>query len=272
MGVMKPSHLAFLLTLFVAPLLTGCQVQYRQGASIPSTTASHRSNSSHRVPVAMPVSGEVKGVPTYGIPFRVPGHKTWISSFVITKSRSIFRDSDPFSEGGLAGSGQAAADSIRPHQLRAIDVRWHDAVFTDGRGGKSWSLLDRRGFIAHWWMLVDNSEGRVTTQLSIFSAVIDDTNSDGFLDNKDAAVAILTGGDGRHANMVTPRHMQLAAVRYVPEHKLISFDLREDSNEDGVFASDEPMHFYFLDQSLDTPTAKPWHKNSFQEELESRYL
>ncbi len=268
---MKSSQFAVILSLAAVPFLTGCEVHRLQSGAMPATEVQHWSNSRDRVPVAMPTTGKVEGVPTYGSPFQLPGHMTWISSLVITKNSSFFRDSDPYSEGGLAGSGMASADAALPPQFRSIEVRWHDAVFTDGRGGDSWPLLGQRGFVSHWWLMLDYTDGVPISQLSIFSAVIDDTNGDGLLDNKDAAVAILTDADGRNPHVVTPRHLQLASMRYMAKSKLIGFEMREDANKDGKFASDEPVRFYFLDQSMTSPVAKPWHADGFRENLESRY-
>ncbi|MDF1838955.1 MAG: hypothetical protein P1V35_13875 [Planctomycetota bacterium] len=268
---MKTSQFALILSLASLPFLAGCKVNHLRTGAMPSTEVQHWSNPRDRVPVAMPASGKVEGVPTYGAPFQLPGHRTWISSLVMTKANSFFRDSDPFAEGGLAGSGTASADAALPPQFRSIDVRWHDAVFTDGRGGDSWSLLGQRGFVSHWWLMLNFTDGVPVSQLSIFSAVIDDTNGDGTLDNKDAAVAILTDGNGRNPKIVTPRHLQLASMRYMAESDLIGFEMREDANTDGKFTSDEPVRFYFLDQSMDSPVAKPWHSDGFRQDLESRY-
>ncbi len=268
---MKSSQFAIVLSLITLPFLTGCEIHRMQSGAMPDTQVQHWNQSRDRVPAAMPTTGEVDGVPTYGTPFQLPGHKTWVSSLVMTKGNSIFRDSDPFSEGGLAGSGTTSANATLPPQFHSIEVRWHDAVFTDGRGGESWSLLGQRGFVSHWWLMLDVADNKATSLLSIFSAVIDDTNGDGFLDDKDAAVAIIADGNGRNPHVVTPRNLQLASMRYMAKSNLIGFELREDANKDGKFTSDEPVRFYFLDQSMDTRMAKPWHTDGFRQDLEGRY-
>lgn len=239
---------------------------------MPATTAPRWSGyGTGRIPTAMPTEGAVEGLGTYGIPFQLPGSETWISSFVITEDPWLFRDPDQFSEGGLAGSGVTQAGSSRPAEFRSIDVRWHDAVFSNGQGTESWSLLNRRGFISNWWLLLDSTEDASFARLSVFSAVIDDTNGDGFLDNMDAAVAIVTDGEGRHIEIATPEHMQLAAVHYLRDTQMLGFEVREDKDGDGKFSSDEPLHYYFRFPFADSALTKPWHTGELQADLESRY-
>ncbi len=219
----------------------------------------------------MPVEGAVEGLPVHGSPVQLPGHDTWISSFVITKESSIFRNSDPFSMGGLAGSGGSQADQSSPPQLHSIRVRWHDALFSNGRGTDSWSLLNKRGFISNWWIMAEDVDGSPISQFNVFSAVISDTNNDNFLNDKDAAVAIITDGSGRNIQVATPEHMQLVTVRYWADEKMLGFELREDKNGDGIFASDEPIHLYFRHPFEEAATTMPWHTKRFQGSLEQRY-
>ena len=269
---MKSKLMILALALSFPPLLTGCTGPYQNSNAMPTSIESYApSYWGGRVPASMPVEGEVEGLPTYGIPFQLPGSPTWISSFVITEDPGFFRDSDTFSEGGLAGSGAAQADLRRPAEFKSVEVRWHDAVFSNGEGTKSWSLLNRRGYISNWWLLLDSSRGEPTSRLSVFAAVINDTNDDGYLDNLDAAVAIITDADGRHAQVATPAHMQLTAVHYMPGPQLLGFEVREDKDGDGEFRSDEPIHYYFMDPFTDSAQTMPWHPGDFQEELESRY-
>lgn len=224
---LKPIHCA--LTLLALPLLTGCNAASRGNLAMPATTAPHYGTFwGGRIPAAMPTEGKVGGLPTYGVPHQLPGRNTWISSFVLTKDPWIFRDSDPYSEGGLAGSGISQVERAQPAQLQSVDVRWHDAVFSNGQGTESWSLLNKRGFISHWWLMIDAVDGAPLSRFSVFSAVVNDTNDDGVLNDKDAVVAILTDGNGRHAEVATPEHMQLAAVHYMPETEMLGFEVRED--------------------------------------------
>ena len=219
----------------------------------------------------MPIDGEVKGLPVHGTPVQLPGRNTWLSSFVITKDARFYRDADPFSEGGLAGSGRAQADRGRPPEFHSVQVRWHDALFSDGRGTESWSLLNKRGFISNWWLMTQYTDEGPVSQINVFSAVVSDTNSDGYLDDKDAAVAILTDGSGRGAQVATPEDMQLTAVHYVADSQMLGFEVREDENGDGVFAKDEPIHFYFRFPFEDGATTWPWHSGEFLDDLDSIY-
>ncbi|MCP5024556.1 MAG: hypothetical protein GY930_22680 [bacterium] len=149
----KSSQCAVILSLATLPFLSCCEAHRLQSGAMPATDVQHWSNSHDRVPVAIPTTGEVEGVPNYGTPFQLPGHRTWISSLVISKTSSFFRDSVAYSEGGLAGSSVASADA----------------------------------------------------------------------------------------------------------------------NKDGKFANDEPVHSYFLDQSMNSPVAKPWHSDGFRQDLERWY-
>ncbi len=269
---MKSSQIILSLALVSLPCFTACTYPSGVKHRMPETTAQFVNRHwSGRVPVAMPVEGPVEGTPVHGVPVQLPGRATWISSFVITKEASIFRDADPFSEGGLAGSGIAHADQNLPPQLHSIDVRWHDALFSNGHGSESWSLLNRRGFISNWWIMAEVVDGFPRTQFNVFSAVVRDTNGDKVLNNKDAGVAIFTDGSGRNIEVATPEDMQLVAVHYRADVKMLGFEVREDKDGDGTFASDEPIHLYFRYPFEEKATTKPWHTPNFQESLEQRY-
>ncbi len=226
--------------------------------------------SNARVPVAMPTAGEIEGQRTYGVPMQMPGHTTWLSSFVITKHKAFYRDKDPFVEGGLAVD--ASTKSARPSpRLITRPIRWHNAAFVDRADGSQWTLLEDRGFLSHWWVVTQPVDNQWVSSLQVFAATIDDTNGDGTLDNKDACVAILVGGDGRNARIVTPRNTQLNTVRLHENAGYVTFELRFDSDKNGKFDKEDDLRLYYLSKDQIEGPAVPWHGAEFESQLESVY-
>ena len=233
------------------------------------TGQSHWARADHRVPAEMPVSGKVEGIRSYGVPFWIPGTQTWISSLLITKPRGWFRDSDPFSEGGLAARGHTQQDGVADKFMTDLDIRWHNALFVDRSNGEHWSLTDQRAFFSHWWLVLDTADGAPVVQAMVFAATLTDTNGDGKLDNQDATVAVITDADGRHAQAVTPADAQLSTVHYFSGGDYLAFELRYDENRDGEFESTEPLRIVYLSLDDETRTVRPWQDADFEHRLEA---
>gem|GEM_PF-6991358 len=224
-----------------------------------------------RVPVAMPIHGPIEGQRTYGVPYPLPGHNTWLASFVITKAKAWYRDGDPFAEGGLAASGASSTTADSEISLREAPIRWHNAAFVDRKTGAHWSLLEDRGFLSRWWVLLEERDGIPVSRIMLFAATLSDTNGDGYLDDEDAAVALLTTGDGHNATVVTPPDAQLHAVHYYAEEDLLVFELRIDADGDGHFDIEDPLRTYILPRDSETKMAIPWLDPKAQSELEALY-
>ena len=229
-----------------------------------------------RVPVAMPTEGTIEGLSTYGNPIPVPGHNTWISSFVISKQTSFFRDKDPFDEGGLATQSELASSKGPAFRVASNNIRWHNAALSDRATGESWTLLQGRGFLSRWWSVFSIEDKNPVATMHVFAATIEDTNGDGFLDDKDAAVAILTDGSGRGARIVTPGDAQLSGFGLHDKQGFLTFQLRIDKDQNNKFDKGDPVRFYYLElASLGGDPrevqATPWNDPELEKRLESIY-
>ncbi len=254
--------------LALALTLASCQ-SYQGRAAMPRTAnLGSAAMPQSRVPAAMKTDEEIGGLLTYGSPYRLPGQTSWISSFTVTKSRSILRDSNPFSEGGLASKGGQHDDrAATPERLRSAPIGWHNAVFVDRASGEEWPLLRERGFLSKWWMLLEpapqeSKDGGRHIQASsalLFAATLVDSNGDGRLDDRDASTAVMTGGDGRQARKVTPAGTQLSSIGYLADENTLAFSLRLDEDGDGDFDESDPVRLYVLSLDGEAAVAQPWH-------------
>lgn len=246
--------------------LTSCHIPVLD-PSVPLSTGSL----GLRTPVPMRPEGPIEGLRTYGAPIKVSGHPVWLSPFVITRPRSIFRDSDPFAEGGTAVQGDSYDDGTEGAWLAMNDVRWQNALFVDRDSGEQWNLLDRRAYVSRWWLVVTQGEGEPVSERMIFAVTVDDTEKDQDLDDQDACVALMTDGAGRDPVVVTPPEAQLAAVRLHAGGRYLSFELRFDEDGDGEFEGDEPVREWYLDLDAGDRVAKPWNRPEAEARLEELY-
>lgn len=272
---MKQRHPHHALIALTICMLASCEAPM-PASGMPASDASLRSRSfDWRVPAAMHTKGTIDGIPSYGVPIRLAGHEVWLSSFMLSKERSFFRDSDPFAEGGLAGRAAAQRQTPAASMLLTNDVRWHNALFVDRSSDEQWPLVSGRAFVSRWYLIVDNTELGPSIRAMVFAVTLDDTNRDGSLDDTDAAVAILTRGDGRDAKIVTPREAQLNGVRWDPKKGYLSFELRFDEDKDRAYERTDRLRQHFLEITKTglarDETARPWHSRDAEQGLEGIY-
>lgn len=268
------------LRWILALALASCQ-SYQGRAALPRTTNLRGAAlPQSRVPAAMKTDGEIGGLLTYGAPYRLPGQTSWISSFTVTNSRSLFRDSNPFSEGGLASKGRYFDDgAAQPTRLHSVPIGWHNAVFVDRASGEEWPLLSERGFLSKWWILLEpvpkewkDEEGyKQASKALLFAATLVDSNGDGRLNDRDASTAVMTKGDGREARAVTPAGTQLSSVGFLADENALAFALRLDEDGDGVFEESDPVRLYLLSLDGQASMAQPWHGAQTYQVLQDLY-
>ncbi|MEX1025483.1 MAG: hypothetical protein WD226_10455 [Planctomycetota bacterium] len=228
------------------------------------------------VPAAMPVEGAVKGTLTFLRPRSLPGGDVWITPCFHARGASMFRDSDPFREGGRAARGETDGRGGESAVLVDQSVRWHDALFVDRDAGDRWLLLERRAFVSRWWVLLqrlpDDRDGtRDVARAMVFAVTLDDTDGDGDLTDRDAAVALMTDGDGRGAHIVTPHGEQLHAVNIDGSGPTLIFTTRVDRDGDAKFEADEPLRHATLELDGVAAVASPWIEPEDTERLERLY-
>jgi hypothetical protein len=195
----------------VLGLLAGCTsgITGRSGGPPPSYGQS-----------PTPVTGLVEGRATLAMPFVVPGSSTCLVPLSIERRDSFWRDNDPFSSGGWA-SQRRAVPSVTDGSVRTtpspISVRWHNVAFIDTRTGEQWLLVSERGVISAMLLGGRWVDGKFITTTIVFLATHEDTDADGMLTDRDAAVAIATDADGRNPRVISPPGTQVWNMRYEPE-------------------------------------------------------
>ena len=252
--------------------LVSCTADF--GPGMQSSLGGPYGRMDRRVPAEMPTTGAVKGQATYDLPIWVPGTDTYLSGFLVTRERSLFRDGDPFTKEGIAARGATAGDGTSRGRIDSFPVRWHNALLVDRTQGESWQLLDRRGFVSRWWVISRRDDLAFASQLMIFAATIEDSNGDGVLNNEDATVAWVTAGDGRGGRIVTPPGVQLNAVHYFDARGWVALEWRTDRDGDGQFEGEDPLHLYTfpLERALNGEIElQPWHGASAMAALEELY-
>lgn len=204
------------------------------------------------------------GRTTLAMPITIAGQSTVIIPFAIESEKDLFETSDPFNASKVGRWSAASsisnsaglttslaegdyASRIRSYQGGSGGVRWHNAIVHDTRTGEEWPILDRRGIISAWHVSNQTSREHPDAYRSraiVFLATIDDTNHDGLLNDRDARVAILTGGDGRHPRIISPVAAQVSQVVFDPDHDRVYLLVVADTNNDGRYGfNDNPVPF-----------------------------
>jgi hypothetical protein len=239
------THIALCLSLSLLSALAGC---YTSHASYDQHTISSTS-----------ATGQVAGRPTLGQPIPVPGQPTVLVPFAVESEKGLFEKDDPYLRGGVQQQRLSYLTSVEtPRSYTSGSVRWHNAIIHDPKTGEEWPILDRRGIIGQWEVFGKpaKQDQPFVSRAILFIAVLDDTNHDGLLDDRDARVAILTDADGRHPRIVSPANAQVWDASYDAEHDTIFLRVATDSNGDGRFTFEDEALPYALAADATTP-AKP---------------
>ncbi len=220
---MRAVQVACLLT--TALLIQGCGT-YQYRPQDPRTISKTTSD------------GPVEGRPTLGHALPIPGQKTVLVPFAVESTKGLFERDDPYDRSGVSyDHAYARTVSVSEAQRfgHAGSVRWHNAIVRDLNTGEQWPILGRRGVIGQWQVIPiqpDPNKPPVSRAL-VFVAVLDDTNRDGLLDDRDARVAILTDADGRNPRVVTPADAHVWATLYDPSQDNLYFQVARDITGDG---------------------------------------
>ena len=202
-------------------------------------------------------SGQVEGRPTLGQPISIPGHPVVIIPFAVESQKGLFQKDDPYRRGGVdyAASYSYLASVSKVGYRSTGEVRWHNAILHDLKTGQEWPILDRRGLIGRWEIFgkPPKKDEPFVSRAILFTAVLEDTNHDGLLDDRDARVAVLTDADGRNPRMVSPPDAQVWEASYDPDNDTIFLRVAADTNHDGKFTYDDEALPYTLAPGSTTP-------------------
>ncbi|MEL6432046.1 MAG: hypothetical protein AAFU73_01530 [Planctomycetota bacterium] len=214
-------------------------------------------------------TSDVSGRSTWKDPVRVPGRDELLFPFAVEREVWLLGDQDHFAEGGFSNEltrreRNSAGGWLKPGATR---LRWHNAVVADIATGVQWALLDRRGVLSSAWTSEGASPPETTTLL--LRATVDDTNSDGTLDDEDASRALLVDFDARTARFVTPADLRLHSVdlETIPDAALLM--LAADEDGDGEFEVHEAPRPYLLDLRTGL-AARPLIGGDLAREIEGR--
>lgn len=208
-------------------------------------------------PVVTTTEQPMQGRTTLGMPISVLGRSTVIVPFSIEERKGLLDDKDPYSRGGYpATSDMRFMDpsvNKRYSWNSQTSSRWHNAIIRDLSSNQEWTILDRRGVIAQYTMMLNTTvtpmrgdvvESVTSCQAILFIATVDDTNGDGSLNDLDANVAILAEGDGRNPRPISPPRAQVWESRFDEETQQVYLLVVSDTNGDGRFSTDdEPVPY-----------------------------
>lgn len=189
-----------------------------------------------------PTTGRIVGRPTFDTTISVPGSNTLITPFAVRGSTALFQDSDPYTAGGvsMAASRESFSRQKAYPASYSQGVRWHNAIITNVNTGSQTTLLSQRGIIGAWQpvtvnMRVADQSYRAQTLALLFTAVLNDTNHSGEMDNLDARVAIATGPAGENPQVISPANAQVWSMSFDDENRVFLLTVAHDTNTDGRF-------------------------------------
>lgn len=195
-----------------------------------------------------PPEGIIEGEDSLGSPAYLPGTTVCLVPFARTIERHWWQDPDNFTEGGRATQGVPGSGMAPLHGITwGSHVRWHNAILTDLDTEEEWLLLADRGVISRWWMHLEVVDGKAISRALAFAVTMDDTNGDGALDDLDAALVLVTDGDGRNPRFVSPPEQQVASLEFAAGGDVLLLMLRADANGDSEFEADEPLTPWVVD-------------------------
>jgi hypothetical protein len=209
-----------------------------------ATTAGPYSARDRHVLARTHARGPIEGRPTYDLGWPLPGQRTIVVPFAVEDQRFFLLDQDVFAGAGMAGSSGEGSSGSPDSLAHSTAVRWHNAVFHDAETGEEWPLLDRRGVISRLWIFGRRAGQGWRSAALVFCATVDDTNGDGNLDDHDAAVAIVTHGDGRSPRRVTPADAQLLAAGFLPELDAVQLRVLSDTDGGGFGSRDRALTYW----------------------------
>jgi hypothetical protein len=218
---------AFVLAVLSAAVLQGCH---------------HSSGIDPRTVATTTATGEIEGRPTLGLPTPIPGQQSLLIPFAVENTKGLFEDDDPYTRGGVDYDCSPRTSSIS-HQGAGFggSVRWHNAIVRDLKTGEQWPILNRRGIIGQWQALTfqRRPDAPWETRAILFIAVLEDTNKDGLLDDRDSRQVILADADGRNARLVTAPDAQVWSTQFDAERDTLYLQVATDTNADGAFTRDD---------------------------------
>lgn len=233
-----------IFALALTGALAGCQSSYVDASKAAPTIA------------RTSASGVVEGRPSLSMPIPLPGQTTCLIPFAIEDRKGWFEDRDPFTRGGYADTRYAGPASVNAMLYSSGgSSRWHNAIVHDMKTGEEWPVLERRGVISRYEAFIrrDRPEDEPVSVALVFIATVEDSNSDGALDDRDATVAVVADGDGRRPRAVTPARAQVWSSAYDARLGLIYLYVVADTNGDGQYTPDDSPMPYVLDPRGDGP-------------------
>jgi hypothetical protein len=96
---------------------------------------------------------------------------------------------------------------------------------------------------------------KLKKQYFIYNLVDKDSNKDGNLDESDIKSLYMSAVNGENFSKLTLDYQELIDWNLIVSQNKIYFRTIEDSNKNGAFATDDKLHYYYLD--LSKPEAKP---------------
>lgn len=236
----------------------GCFSSVGSASVVGYSVGSSPRDDGYRI-VTTRLSGEIEGRPTLGEPIALPGRDACIVPFTVEERKGFFQDRDPYTRGGYGSSWLER--SWRVSSYPGGEVRWHNAVVCDLSGGAQRMILKTRGVITRFQALgpPQTEDGRLECRAILFVATIDDTNADGYLNDRDATVVIVSRADGSNARVISPRDAQVRSIAFDYELNVLYLMVTTDTNSDGklTFTDESRPYVYRIGTDRAEPMVTP---------------
>ena len=238
----KGVHMRLALTVVacsLVSLLAACRSSHRPTNAPPTPTISQTD-----------VDRPVEGRPRWLMPIRRADGDAMIIPFAVESQKSLFEIDDPYrrdntmsarnadyynyidQSAAASTSSAPAARTIYVERYVMRDVRWHNALLRSNAGESL--VLNQRGIIGNWGLLRRDSATNDFIGF-LFIAVVNDTNRDGQLDNRDARQLMATDATGLNPRVISPANAQAGELLWDATNGVLYFIVRHDRDNDGKF-------------------------------------
>lgn len=227
-------------------------------ACASSTTGGRPVQDDHSI-TKTSTSGALDGRPTLGMPIGIPGEHTVIIPFSIETKKGWFEPEDPYAQARRRAN--LYPSDVSPWQPSGwhAGARWHNAIIADLESGERWAILQSRGVINRYEVLIHATPQPITHKSVgiVFIATTTDGNGDGMLDARDPMVAILTDADGRNPRTITPADAQVWGISHDDANGRAAFYVVPDTDKDGAYTTEDEGEPWVISLSQASGQAVP---------------
>lgn len=241
----------------VTLLAAGSALSTLTACSSGSANYSARQKQDDYVVTRTPSQGQLVGRPTFDAPITLGGSNCVLVPFAVRTQKTWWRDSDPYSAGGVYASRSAAGELYERRDVYPLatggQVRWHNAIIRDMATGQERLVLNDRGIIGGWayYSVFDATTKVRTPRVLAFVVVPKDTNRDGEMNDLDGRVLMVCEPNGTNLRAITPEDAQVLNMQYDAELDALMIQVGRDTNRDWKIDTDDVSMPYIWRRGVD---------------------